>query len=433
VFITPASTNTVIALQGAGGQTNATVTFQVDDASNTGVSGVPVTFTLIPTTGDATLTTATGTTAANGQVSTNVVSGTEHGSVTVHAVISTPSGIKTADSNSLAITTGIPTEGNFSMASKSLTANNADDTQGITDVITVQLSDRFNNPAPDGTAVSFTTKSGQIPGSCLTVGGSCTVTWTSSGLPNPNDVYHSPGRAEILAYTVGEENFTDVDGDGVFDNSDIFTTSTSGVDIDAFTESSNPPVDDIGEVFLDEAERSTSGIPLKEFPSYIAGNFYVDFNKNKVRDAPDGKYYGFGCKGTATVPCGSTATKEIGKQICILMSTSGAAITSPSGAITVGAGVNLTFIVSDAYSHALASGATVTLKQSNVTGFVVTSPPNLPYTYQDEGCGSGPISFTVKVTPVVPAAATMGGILQLEVITPGAGGATTDGPIITLQ
>ena len=83
VFITPASTNTVIALQGAGGQTNATVTFQVDDASNTGVSGVPVTFTLIPTTGDATLTTATGTTAANGQVSTNVVSGTEHGSVTV--------------------------------------------------------------------------------------------------------------------------------------------------------------------------------------------------------------------------------------------------------------------------------------------------------------------------------------------------------------
>src|SRR5690242_5157681 len=43
VFAPPASTNTVIALQGTGGKTNAEVTFQVDDASNTGVSGVAVT------------------------------------------------------------------------------------------------------------------------------------------------------------------------------------------------------------------------------------------------------------------------------------------------------------------------------------------------------------------------------------------------------
>jgi hypothetical protein len=442
VFAPPASTNTVIALQGTGGKTNAQVTFQVNDASNTGVGGVPVTFSLIPTTGDATLTTATGTTAANGQVSTFVVSGNEHYSVTVLATVSTPSGVKTAPSNSLTITTGIPTEGNFAMAVTNLTANNANDTLGITDTVTVQLSDRFSNPAPDGTAVAFYANSGQIPGECLTVGGSCTVTWVSSGLPNAADGLHLPGRAEILAYTVGEESFDDVDGDGVFDNNDVFTTFQSGTTVDSFIEPNYPAVDDIGEVYLDGAERGLNN--LTAFPTpYISGDFFHDFNGDNKRNLPDGKFYGFGCKGTATVSCGSGTTKEIGKQICINMSTSGANILVSAGgtatltgnALSVGAGpATLSFQVSDRNGHALASGTSVALLQSGVVNVVVNSPTNLPYSYADVGCGNNAQTFTLTITlspPAVPPVTTAG-TLELKVVTPGPGGAETDSAVITL-
>lgn len=430
VFAPPASTNTVIALQGTGGKTNADVTFQVNDASNTGVSGVPVTFALVPSTGDATLTTTTGTTGTNGQVATFVVSGNEHYSVTVLAKVSTPSGVKTASSNSLTISTGIPTEGNFSMASGTLTANNAASTQGITDTITVQLSDRFYNPAPDGTAVAFTANAGQIPGQCLTKSGSCTVTWSSSGLPNPIDALHQPGQVEILAYTVGEESFDDVDGDGVFDHNDVFTVFQGSGKTDDFSEPNDPGVDDIGEVYLDGAENG----------AYISGDFFHDFNNDGLRNPPDGKYYGFGCKGTATVSCGSTATKEIGKQVCVNMSTGGAKITSPSGPITVSGtgtgGVNVTFTVTDQNNHALASGTSVTLN-STITNGTVALPIDLPFTYQDSGCGTDIQTFTVNITQTaaVPPAAPLpvSGTIQLVVVTPGAGGSTTRGPVITLQ
>lgn len=436
VFAPPASTNTVIALQGTGGKTNAEVTFQVNDASNTGVGGVPVTFSLVPSTGDATLTTTTGTTGANGQVSTFVVSGNEHYSVTVLATVSTPSGTKTAQSNSLTITTGIPTENNFAVAATSLTANNADDTLGITDVVTVQLSDRFNNPAPDGTAVAFTANSGQIPGQCRTVGGTCNVTWVSSGLPNANDGLHLPGRVEILAYTVGEESFTDVDGDGVFDHSDVFTKFQSGTTVDSFSEPNNPSVDDIGEVYLDGAENG----------AYVSGDFFHDFNIDKLRNGPDGKFYGFGCVGTATVSCGSTATKEIAKQICVELSTSGAVIGVAGGGatgtydatnhtISVGAtSATLTFAVSDTNGQALASTTSVNLIQSGIAGVTVNLPTNLPYTYPDSGCGPNVQTFTVSIVLLPPATPPVNpqGTLQLQVITPSPGSTQTDSPVITI-
>lgn len=425
VFAPPSATgNTVIALQGAGGNTNADVTFQVNDASNTGVEGVPVTFSLIPSTGDATLTTSTGTTDTNGKVSTFVVSGNEHYSVTVLATISTPSGTKTAQSNSLTISTGIPTQGNFAVAAASLTANNADDHLGITDVITVQLSDRFNNPAPDGTAVAFTANTGQIPGQCRTVSGTCNVTWTSSGSGIYNYGPHIAGHLEILAYTVGEESFDDKDGDGVFDNSDAFTTYSGSGPGDDFL--AGPAQNDTGEVYLDGDE---SGV-------YQSGEFFHDFNGDFLRNGPDGHFYGFGCKGTPTVPCGKPTTKGIGKQICVEMSSSGALITSPASPVTVTgspvSGVNVTFTVSDENGQALASGTTVALN-STITNGTVTLPINLPYTYADTGCGANVQSFTVNITQTQPPPGPVTGTIQLVVTTPLPGGGKTVSPVITLN
>ena len=424
LFVPPTSGGDVIALQGTGGNTNAEVTFEVDDASGAGVAGIPVTFTLIPATGDATLTTATGTTDANGKASTFVVSGNVHFSVAVEAKVTTPSGVKTADSNALTISTGIPTEGNFGIAVSNLTANNAQDTLGITDTVTVQLSDRFSNPAPDGTAVSFQTNIGQIQAQCFTKGGSCSAVWTSSGLPaTANGKFEEQGQAEIFAYTVGEESFTDVDGDGVFDHSDTFSSGGT----DSFSVPSDPSADDIGEVYLD-------GNPTASGGAYNSGDAFFDFNKDGVRNPPDGKFYGFGCKGTATVPCGSKSTIGIGKQICVLMSTSGAKIViSPSVALTgansdtISAGANPTvkYTVSDLNGHALASGTSVTLVTANLSGATVTAPPSLPFTYGDDGCGSTPISFTVSIAPAT-GGTTPAGSMQLIIKTPGTGGAETD-------
>ena len=41
--------------------------------------------------------------------------------------------------------------------------------------VTARLADAFNNPVPDGTTVSFTTKGGSINSFCTTLNGSCSV------------------------------------------------------------------------------------------------------------------------------------------------------------------------------------------------------------------------------------------------------------------
>jgi len=92
---------------------------------------------------------------------------------------------------------------------------------GITAKVTVRLSDRYNNPVPDNTAVTLHTEGGQIGGSCLTAttllngAGVCSVTFVSQN-PRPAD-----GRITILATAIGEESFIDNDADGIFNNTDI--------------------------------------------------------------------------------------------------------------------------------------------------------------------------------------------------------------------
>src|ERR1019366_7004613 len=82
-------------------------------------------------------------------------------------------------------------------------------------VLTARLADHFNNPAPDGTAVNFTSEGGSIVGSCTTIGGACTSTFTSQA-PRPAN-----GRVTVLAYAVGEESFTDLNGNGLQDSGEM--------------------------------------------------------------------------------------------------------------------------------------------------------------------------------------------------------------------
>src|SRR5205807_3578617 len=129
------------------------------------------------------------TSAADGTVQTVVSSGTQHTSIRVTAAIASPA--LSTQSSVLAVTTGLPASAGFSIAvgapnyAGGMACPNVEayGTDGVMVPVTVRLSDRYNNPAPDGTAVAFNTNGGHVVGSCQTpsaagaADGTCTATW----------------------------------------------------------------------------------------------------------------------------------------------------------------------------------------------------------------------------------------------------------------
>src|SRR5690606_6699213 len=104
-------------------------------------------------------------------------------------------------------------------------------TDGAQSIVTVRLADRFGNPVPDGTAVSFTSEEGgDIEPECLTEtrtvdatrglfeSGICSVLCRSAGT-RPLD-----GRVSILATASGEESFIDTVSDGRHGAGDVQTS-----------------------------------------------------------------------------------------------------------------------------------------------------------------------------------------------------------------
>src|SRR5699024_3593799 len=134
----------------------------------------------------------------------------------------------------------------------------------------------------------------------------------------------------ILAYATGEESFDDVNGNGIFDNGDIFTQYDSadppsvsrdnffGLPFPAILPVPpllrQPPQDDIGEIYLDANQNG----------QYDSGESYFDYNNDGTRNAPDGDFHGVGCNPANTPPgvgCGGNKF-GVGLQACIIMSTS---------------------------------------------------------------------------------------------------------------
>ena len=114
------------------------------------------------------------------------------------------------------MTTGIPTANSFSLAVGCFNIEGLD-LDGVTTDVTARLGDRFQNPVPDGTAVTFTAEGGNILSQCTTTtnateGGVCTVSYRSSN-PRPTN-----GRVTLLAKAIGEESFVDANGNGAFDS-----------------------------------------------------------------------------------------------------------------------------------------------------------------------------------------------------------------------
>lgn len=178
------------------------------------------------------------------------------------------------------VSTGVPEQNSFTLSQairnvEGGTFNGCPAPSGT--IITARLADHFHNPAPDGTAVSFTAEGGSIDASCLTgltnttltdgtvvtqkgTPGECTVRYCA-GNPRPAD-----GRVTILAYALGEESFFDANGNNRYEVGETYT--------------------DLGEPFRNDravTDANANGIDdgwTTGNTARVAGEPYIDSNGN---------------------------------------------------------------------------------------------------------------------------------------------------------
>jgi hypothetical protein len=319
-FVSATPTN--IALRGTGAvgrPETSTVVFRVRDSSNGPVSGATVNFALSTTVGGITLTSSSATSDSQGNVQAIVNAGTVATPVKVSATVaSTTIGTQ---SSQLTISTGIPTAGSFSLA---VSCNNIEglDYDGTIATVTARLADRFSNPVPDGTAVSFQAEGGSVLPQCTTTtnaneGGVCSVDFRSSN-PRPSN-----GRITLLATAIGEESFIDTDGNGAFTVSDTFRLLPVGL----------VPAHDQGEPYVDFDEDGAYDAGVEPFY-----DFYNVGAELGVRNAPDTKFNGALCQDAARCVTGDPLklSAGIGTSNIIILSGSSPVVTLSGGAALTG-------------------------------------------------------------------------------------------------
>jgi hypothetical protein len=386
-FISATPTN--IGLRGTGGAGRAessTVVFRVVDSTGGPVPNVDVTFALNTLVGDLRVSPAAPLVARtnfDGRVQATVTSGTIATTVRVAATVA-GTGIST-QSDQLTITTGIPDQDSVSL---SVGTFNTDSWafDGVVVPVNIRLSDRFNNPVPDGTAVTFTAEGAQIGSQCLTADGACSVNWTSQN-PRPPD-----GAVTILATATGEESFVDINGNGTFNAGDSF--------------------DDIGEPFRDDNE---DGIRQTNEP-------FLDFGgantatPNGSHDGPNGLFNGLLCTGAS---CGAATTVAVSDSAVILMSGCDldTSVFPPAVALTA-TPTAIGGPFRDARGNPLPAGATITFATNNgsLQGTTSRTYPNTlaVQSYSVNAVANAP-SSSGNLTITVTCPNTTGVILQIPV------------------
>ena len=392
-FVSATPTN--IALQGTGDvlrPESSTVVFRIKDASSGPVSGANVSFSLNTSVGGIQLTSTSAISDNQGLVQTVVNAGTVATSVKVTATVINAQGIST-QSSQLTVTTGIPTESSFSLAVQCFNIEGWE-YDGVIIPVTARLGDRFQNPVPDGTAVTFTAEGGNITSQCTTAttpteGGVCQVNYRSSN-PRPTN-----GRVSLLAKAIGEESFVDANGNGAFDNGETFT--------------------DLPEPFRDDDEDTV----------YDAGEDFFDFNNNQLRDPLDAIFNGVLCNDN-TGRCGGPATRSTGiaEQNRIILSGSTPTVTL-SGGVALPASIVLannaaqavSFWVDDVNSNVMPGGTTVGLAATGA-GLQISQPSSFTVPCSAVASGVEFPGITLFSFNVTSGSADGTGVITLTITTP---------------
>ncbi|WP_283630394.1 Ig-like domain-containing protein [Shewanella baltica] len=319
-----------IRIKGAGGtgaSESSLVSFKVTSANGQPAAQQEVSFTLDTVVGGLSFANGTANaqslTNSQGIASVRVLSGTVPTPVRVvaTAVDTDTKEVITSQSEQLIVGTGLPQQLGFSLSTTVFNPE-AGDFNGETATITIRASDSFGNPAPDDTAVNFTTEGGQIPTSCVTKNGTCSVVWTSQSARVPDH------RITILAYALGHETFFDTNGNNIFDDADIskdingtpvtdlacLTQSGvakkctgNGMDIEAYLPSG---FSDLGDAFRDDNE---DGI-------WNLGEKYLNTKNSDTYLSADGKFNGPQCESAL---CGTGQANKTYIRKALVMSMSG--------------------------------------------------------------------------------------------------------------
>lgn len=319
-----------IRIKGAGGtgaSESSLVSFKVTSANGQPAAQQKVSFTLDTVVGGLSFANGTANaqslTNSQGIASVRVLSGTVPTPVRVvaTAVDTDTKEVITSQSEQLTVNTGLPQQLGFSLSTTVFNPE-AGDFNGETATITIRASDSFGNPAPDDTAVNFTTEGGGITSPCLTKNGTCSVVWTSQTARVPDH------RITILAYALGHETFFDTNGNNIFDDADIskdingtpvtdlacLTNSGvakkctgNGMDIEAYLPSG---FSDLGDAFRDDNE---DGI-------WNLGEKYLNTKNSDTYLSADGKFNGPQCESAL---CGKGQANKTYIRKALVMSMSG--------------------------------------------------------------------------------------------------------------
>jgi hypothetical protein len=346
------TTNEQLVLGGLGGVETSEVVFRLAGPQGVPIVGKTISFSISSSAGEARVLTGweSGLTDQAGNVRTIIKSGTVAGPITVIAK-DNETGVQ-GHSDDITISTGVAVANRFSMSYGPWNPADAFNKDGVEVNISIIATDMFGNAPMDGSRVSFVSPySGIVTNFCELNEGGCSVTWRSQG---PRGNY----QAVVLAYMDGAEEFTDLNGNSVFDAGD------------------NNLFVDLPEPF---ADRNHNGI-------HDPGEFFFDANKNGVWDNGNGVWDG-PCL-TALNPvalCPGNKSIAIFDQVTIVMSTNTVRIISSGNfpAITPAApaignqihiqqGTLLSYtnmILGDNNNNALPIGTTVvfTIEGSGVT------------------------------------------------------------------
>jgi adhesin/invasin len=286
---------TVIGVKGSALPQKSTITFRVRDVNGNPVTdGTLVTFTLISGVGgtETLEPVQVGTTA--GLASTVLTSGTVSGPVRVQARVTVGSITLTSTSTNVSIAGGAPSGAHLGIAPAFRNIAGLV-TQGIICPATAIVGDRFGNPVPQNTAVSFFTNGGVIAPQGLTdeIGNALSEIKTGPPTPHVGTVtnFSDPrtGVVTIIAVTQGEETFIDSNGNGLFDGPQEFNP--------------NDPELDTPEPFIDHVILC-NGLPFPApcpanpvNPPILSGNnqfdstdrfeLFIDSNGNGAWDQPN--------------------------------------------------------------------------------------------------------------------------------------------------
>lgn len=421
-----------VGLQGSGRPTTSVLTFRVEDVSGGPVVRERVAFALNTTVGGITLTPFEGTTDDSGEVQTTVSAGTVATTVRVTATVDRDGETISSQSDQLVVSTGIPDNDSFSVAVECFNVEGWS-TDGTTTNITVRAADRFNNPVPDGTAISFTTEGGSVVSGCQTSDGSCSVPWTSqdprpgafngcdsvAGSAGPDatcsvagsEGASRAGRSAVLVTAIGEESFTDLNGDGRYDSDEQFTD-------------------------LPEAFRDDDSDGQRDFgPQFVnGGEEFADFNTNGVYDGADGVFTGALCNDPeACAPTGMRSL-NVRRVVPVIMSDSSPVLdlvddvsVSSAGDYDPGAGsfeidqggsMVIGFVIRDLNDQPMPAETSIGFSVDGDVGELVGATGYTVPCTTDDTAGGNAYGFAFTADEIDPGEGDASGIFQLNVESP---------------